>query len=78
MGYQNGAAKVLEGHQRIWVISASFSPDGQQVSLLQLMARHGCGMWKQGFRSTFLQGHKDRIISASFSPDGQQVASPLL
>ncbi|HIK12975.1 MAG TPA: hypothetical protein IGS52_22400 [Oscillatoriaceae cyanobacterium M33_DOE_052] len=57
-----------------WVISASFSPDGQRIvtASLDKTAR----LWDtKGKLVAELKGHQGQVFSASFSPDGQRIVT---
>jgi len=63
---------LLEGHRDV-VLSAVFSPDGQEA--LTASADGTARLWSAGSGECLrtLEGHRDEVNSAVFSPDGQQV-----
>ncbi|HEY9871833.1 MAG TPA: TIR domain-containing protein [Candidatus Obscuribacterales bacterium] len=63
----------ITGHQS-FVISASFSPDGQRI--VTASYDKTAKVWDlSGKQLTELKGHEDIVYSASFSPDGQRIVT---
>jgi WD40 repeat protein len=69
-----GAPVVLRGHEG-WLMSAAFSPDGQQV--VTASADKTARVWRVDGQEepVVLRGHREWLRSAALSPDGQRVVT---
>ena len=66
--------RTLSGHTH-WVLSVSFSPDGNTIASGSLDSTLRLWDARTGNYIRTLSGHKDTVYSISFNPDGNTIAS---